>query len=54
MKEKTIISTLTLVGSLAAYFYAKHYVKDTVLYVMIGGFVGAVLAEAYTEVTKEK
>ena len=43
MKEKTIVSTFTLAASLAAYYYAKHLRKDTLPYVMIGGFLGAVL-----------
>lgn len=46
MKEKTIVSTVTLVSSLVSYFYAKHVEKDAVPYVMIGGFFGAMLGEA--------
>jgi len=49
MKEKTIISAFTLVGSLATYFYAKTLNKDVVPYVMIGGFIGAVIGEAIVE-----
>jgi uncharacterized membrane protein YfcA len=45
MKEKTLVSTLTLIGSLASYYYAKTHVKDVVPYVMIGGFVGAWVGE---------
>ncbi len=45
MKEKTIVSTMTLATSLAAYLYAKESGKDGVPYVMIGGFLGAVLGE---------
>ena len=43
MKEKAIVSTLTLATSLASYYYAKSFGKDTVPYTMIGGFVGAVI-----------
>lgn len=45
MKEKTIVSSITLLTSLAAYFYAKSQAKDAVPYVMVGGFVGAILGE---------
>ncbi len=54
MKEKTIVSTLTLIGSLTAYFYARHYVKDAVPYVMVGGFIGAVVGEAIAEMVKKE
>lgn len=53
MKEKTIVSAMTLIGSLAAYLYAKHYIKDAVPYVMVGGFIGAVVGEAIVEVIKK-
>jgi hypothetical protein len=45
MKEKTIVSTVTLAASLISYFYAKEASKDAVPYVMIGGFIGAVVGE---------
>lgn len=46
MKEKTIVSTITLLASLGSYLYAKHAEKDAVPYVMLGGFFGAVIGEA--------
>jgi len=46
MKEKIIVSTTTLLASLASYLYAKHAEKDAVPFVMIGGFFGAVIGEA--------
>lgn len=46
MKEKTIVSTLTLAASLVSYFYARQCAKDAVPYVMVGGFIGAVIGEA--------
>ena len=46
MKEKTIVSAVTLFASLASYLYAKQVQKDAVPYVMVGGFVGAMLGEA--------
>ena len=49
MKEKTIISTATLATSLIMYFYAKSVQKDAVPYVMIGGFMGAIIGESIIE-----
>ena len=54
MKEKTIVSTVTLAASLISYFYAKETQKDAVPYVMIGGFIGAVIGEVITAAIKEK
>lgn len=45
MREKTIVSTVTLAASLISYFYAKETQKDTIPFVMIGGFMGAVVGE---------
>ncbi len=50
MKEKIIVSTTTLVASLASYLYAKNAEKDAVPFVMVGGFLGAVLGEAIAQV----
>ena len=44
-KERTVIATTTLLSSLAFYWYAKSNGKAEVPYVMMGGFMGAVLAE---------
>ena len=52
MKEKTIVSTMTLFTSLASYWYAKEAQKDTVPYMMIGGFIGAVIGEVIFEKSK--
>lgn len=49
MKEKTIVSSCTLLASLASYFYAKHHEKDAVPYVMIGGFIGAAIGEVIAQ-----
>lgn len=49
MKEKTIVSTATLLASLLTYWYAKAANKDAVPYVMFGGFVGAIIGEAIVE-----
>jgi hypothetical protein len=49
MKEKTIVSTVTLASSLLMYFYARTAQKDAVPYVMIGGFMGAVIGESIVE-----
>jgi uncharacterized membrane protein YfcA len=53
MKEKTIISTVTLFTSLLAYWYAREAQKDSVPYVMMGGFLGSIIGDALAEkVTK--
>ena len=46
INEKTIVSGVSLVASLATYFYAREAQKDVVPYVMVGGFIGAILGEA--------
>lgn len=43
--ERTVIAATTLLSSLAFYWYAKAKGKSEVPYVMMGGFMGAVLAE---------
>jgi len=53
MKEKTIVSTVTLLTSLVAYWYSKQVQKDSVPYVMMGGFIGSIIGETIAEkVTK--
>jgi hypothetical protein len=49
MTEKTLVSTFTLIGSLASYYYGKNHEKDVVPYVMIGGFVGAWAGELFAK-----
>jgi hypothetical protein len=46
INEKTIVSSVTLLASLTTYFYAKVVEKDAVPYVMVGGFIGAIIGEA--------
>jgi len=46
INEKTIVSSVTLLASLSTYFYAKIADKDAVPYVMVGGFIGAIIGEA--------
>jgi hypothetical protein len=54
MKEKTIVSTITLLTSLLAYWYSKEAEKDVVPYVMMGGFLGSIIGEGIAEkVTKQ-
>jgi len=45
MKEKVLVSSLTLIGSLLSYHYAKTHKKDRVTYAMVGGFSGALVGE---------
>ncbi len=54
MKEKTIISTATLVASLLAYWYAKSAEKDTGPLVMLGGFVGSIIGENIADKLKKE
>jgi predicted Na+-dependent transporter len=54
MNEKTIVSTVALATSLATYFYAKEAQKDVVPYMMVGGFIGAILGEAIAGMVQEK
>ena len=49
MKEKTIVSTATLLTSLLTYWYAKEANKDAVPYVMMGGFIGSIIGETIAE-----
>ena len=49
MKEKTIISTVTLFTSLLAYWYAREAEKDSVPYVMMGSFLGSIIGDALAE-----
>ncbi len=46
MKEKAIVSSMTLITSLTGYFYARSAEKDVVPYMMVSGFLGALLGEA--------
>lgn len=54
MTEKTLVSTFTLIGSLASYYYGKTHSKDVVPYVMIGGFIGAWVGEFISKATIKK
>jgi uncharacterized membrane protein YfcA len=49
MKEKAIVSSFTLITSLTGYYYAKSKDKETMPYVMVGGFIGALLGEAIAQ-----
>lgn len=55
MKGTTIVSTTTLLTSLVAYWYSKQAGKDSVPYVMMGGFIGSIIGESIAEkVSKQK
>lgn len=53
VKEKTIVVTATFVTSLLSYLYAKEADKDSVAYVMVGGFIGSLLGEGIAEAIKK-
>ena len=50
LKEKWLVSTLTLIGSLSSYLYGKAHNEDVVPYVMVGGYIGAWTGELITQV----
>lgn len=54
MKEKTIISSATLITSLVAYWYSREAGKDGVPFVMLGGFIGSLIGEAMVEHINKK
>lgn len=49
MRDKSIVSAITLALSLAGYFLARHEAKDPAPYIMIGGFLGALIGETIVE-----
>lgn len=51
MKEKAIVSTVTLCASLLAYWYSRAAERDSVPYVMLGGFIGSIVGETIAERT---
>lgn len=53
MNEKRLVSTVTLLTSLAGYFYAKEFEKDALPIVMISGFFGAMLGETIYSILNE-
>ncbi|MBI4929284.1 MAG: hypothetical protein HY841_00860 [Bacteroidetes bacterium] len=46
LKEKAIVSYFTLISSLTGFYYAKSKEKEVMPYVMVGGFIGALIGEA--------
>ena len=54
-RDRTVIATTTHISSHAFYWFAKAKGKPEVPYVMIGGFVGAIVAElALLNTTKQQ
>lgn len=55
MKEKTIVSTSTVIFSLITYCYAKTANKDAAPYMLLGGFLGSLIGETIVEnISKDK
>ncbi|MBX3164679.1 MAG: hypothetical protein KF900_09365 [Bacteroidetes bacterium] len=54
LKEKTWVSVFTLLGSLTAYYYSKAHTRETVPYVMTGGFIGAWVGEFFAKTFEAK
>jgi len=54
MTEKTLVSTFTLIGTLAFYYYGRTNNKDVVPYTIIGSFIGAWAGELLAKsITKD-
>lgn len=45
MKDTTVVSTSILLTSLLGYWYARQMGRDSVPYVMMGGFIGSIIGE---------
>jgi hypothetical protein len=45
IKQKATLSAFTLLGSLAAYYFAKSTGSDVVPAAMVGGYVGSLIGE---------
>lgn len=54
MSEKALVSTFSLLGGLASYYYGKAHSKDPVPYVMIGGYIGAWVGEMLAKTIKNE
>ena len=54
MKEKQLVSTFTLIGSLVSYYYGKAHERDVVPYMVIGAFVGGWIGEIIAQTNKPK
>lgn len=54
MKEKAIVSSFTLIASLSGYYYAKSAKKDTLPYLMVSGFIGALIGEVIVHTVCKK
>jgi hypothetical protein len=51
---RSFVSVFALCTSLGAYYLAKSTKKDTTPFVMIGGFVGAILGEIILEAHQQQ
>lgn len=51
--EKTVISAVTVLTSLAFFWYARAKGKHEAPYVMIGGFLGSLLGGAIADKMRE-
>lgn len=47
--DRKVIAAMTVITSLAFYWFAKAKGKQETPYVMIGGFLGSILGEAIAE-----
>lgn len=54
MKQKIIVSSITLLASLGCYYIALNKGRDAVPFVMIGGFIGALIGESISKASRDK
>lgn len=52
-RERAVIATTTLISSLAFYWFAQAKGKPEAPYLLLGGFVGAIVAEVVLTKTKK-
>lgn len=52
-RQRAVIATTTLISSLAFYWFAQAKGKPEAPYVMLGGFVGAIVAEVILTQTEK-
>jgi uncharacterized membrane protein YfcA len=52
-KERTVISAVTLLTSLAFYWYARAHEKHEVPFVLVGAFVGSLIGEKIADRIKK-
>lgn len=52
-RERAVIATTTLISSLAFYWFAQAKGKPEAPYLLLGGFIGAIVAEMVLSQTEK-